>query len=172
MRVMVLALLGTVLATACQPAVKDGMPLAERRLAEKVVDTGLLLPLNEESLRQIAAQQAQQAMMQGMLASDQFVQGAMAIQRALAPAVAEARELAIKGLVDAYNVKELELLAEFFVSKRGENIRANLEAALSPSQELFMGRAQEATVKALEQVRAAWPEAQPAAPAPEAPPSN
>ncbi len=179
MRMMALALLGTVLAGACQPAAKDGMPLAERRLAEKLLASGLLIPTGEEGMRQLATQQAQQAMMSGALLPDQFVQAAMAIERNMKPVMAEVHESAVKGLVDSYNVKELELLVEFFASKRGEAVRENISTALAPSQELMGGRAQEAVAKAIEQVRSAWPEAGPApteAPmvpgAPVAPPSN
>mgnify|MGYP001436870390 CR=1 FL=1 len=167
MRMMALALLGTVLAGACQPAAKDGLPLAERRLAEKLVNTGLLISVDPAGLRQVAGQQAQQAVMAGYLAPDQFQQGIMAIERSMEPVMAEARESAVKGLVDTFNVKELEMLVEFFASKRGDNIRNNLGAALGPSEELIASKANEAIGKALEQLRGAWPAAPtpPAAPA-------
>jgi len=165
MRMMALALLGTVLAGACQPATQDGMPLAERRLAEKIIDAGLLIPMGNDSLRQFAGQQAQQAMMAGMLAQDQFVQGAMAIERGMEPVMLEVREAAVKGLSDTYNVKELTMLAEFFASKQGDDIRNKLGAALEPSQVLMNERAQAAMVTALDKLKAAWPEPAPAAPA-------
>jgi len=165
MRMMALALLGTVLAGACQPASTDGMPLAERRLAEKIIDAGLLIPMGDDSLRQFAGQQAQQAMMAGMLAQEQFVQGAMAIERGMEPVMLEVREAAVKGLSDAYNVKELTMLAEFFASKQGDDIRNKLGAALEPSQVLMNERAQAAMVTALDKLKAVWPEPAPAAPA-------
>jgi hypothetical protein len=145
------------------------MPLAERRLAEKLVDTGLLVSVSPEGLREVANQQAQQAVMSGFLAPDQFRQGAMAIQRSMEPVMAEARESAVKGLVDTFNVKELEMLVEFFASKRGDNIRNNLGTALAPSEQLIGAKAGEAIGKALEQVRSAWPEAPPAPEAPAGP---
>jgi hypothetical protein len=153
MRMMALALLGTVLAGACQPASTDGMPLAERRLAEKIIDAGLLIPMGE------------------MLAQEQFVQGAMAIERGMDPVMVEVREAAVKGLSDTYNVKELTMLAEFFASKQGDDIRNRLNAALEPSQVLMNERAQIAMVEALDKLKAAWPEPAPAAPpAPAGPP--
>lgn len=164
MRIMAIALLGTVLAAACQPATKDGMPLAERRLAEKLVDTGLIVSVNEESRKQIASEQARQAVMAQYLSPDQYKQGILAIERSLEPIMAEARETAVKGLVDSFNVKELEMLVEFFASKRGENIRNNLTAAVGPSEQLLASKGGEAVGKALEQVRGAWPEAPPAPP--------
>jgi len=167
MRMMAIALLGTVLAAACQPATKDGLPLAERRLAEKLISTGMLVSVDEESLSRIASEQARQAVMANFISPDQYGQGTLAIKRSLEPVMAEAREMTVKALVDAYNVKELELLVEFFVSKRGENIRNNLPAALAPSEQLLASKGGEAVGKALEQVRAAWPAAPP--PAPEMP---
>lgn len=167
MRMMALALLATVLAGACQPATKDGMPLAERRLAEKLVNTGLLISVDDEGLNRIASEQARQAVMANFISPDQYGQGTMAIKRSLEPIMAEAREVTVKGLVDAYNVKELELLVEFFASKRGENIRNNLSAVVAPSEQLLASKGGEAVGKALEQVRSAWPEAPP--PAPEMP---
>lgn len=174
MRMIALALLGTVLAGACQPAAKDGLPLAERRLAEKILDTGLLIPAGNDGLRQIAIEQAQQAAMAGMLTPEQFPQGALAIERNMKAILPEVREAAVKGLVDAYNVKELELLVAFFASKRGDTIREKLNDALAPSNELMNGRAQEAVMKGIEQVRSAWPEAgaAPAVPPPAPAPSN
>lgn len=159
MRMIALALLGTVLAGACQPATEGGLPLAEQRLAAKIIDSGLLLPLGGEGLREMAGQQAQQAVMAGALAPDQFVQGAMAIERGMEPVMAEVREAAVKGLVDAYNVRELKMLAEFFATKTGDDVRAKIGPALEPSQVLMNERAQEAMGKALERLRAAWPEA-------------
>lgn len=164
MRMMAIALLGTVLAAGCQPAAKDGMPLAERRLAEKLIDSGLLISVDKESLRQAAGQQAQQAVMAQMLAPDQYRQGALAIERSMEPIMAEARDTAVKGLVDAFNVKELELLVEFFASKKGENIRNSLGAAIAPSEELIQAKANDAIMKAIEQVRSAWPSPPPPAP--------
>lgn len=167
MRSMALLLLGTVVVAGCQPASKDGMPLAERRLAEKIIDAGLLIPMGKDSLRQFAGQQAQQAMMGGLLAQDQFVQGAMAIERGMEPVMTEVREAAVKGLSDTYTVKELTMLAEFFASAKGDDIRNRLNSALEPSQVLMNERAQAAMTQALEKLRAAWPE--PAAPGPVVP---
>jgi len=172
MRMIALALLGTVLAAGCQPTVKDGMPVAERRLAEKIVDSGLLVPVGEGSQRQMAGQLAQQAMMGGALAPEQFVQAAMAIERALEPVAKEARETAIKGLVDAYNVKELELLADFFVSKQGEQVRNKITEALEPSQALMNERAQTVTAEALQRLKAAWPAPTPTPAAPQGDPRS
>ena len=135
------------------------MPLAEQRLAAKILDSGLLIPLGGDGLREMAGQQAQQAVMAGALAPDQFVQGAMAIERGMEPVMAEVREAAIKGLVDAYNVRELKMLAEFFATKTGDDVRAKIGPALEPSQVLMNERAQEAMGKALERLKAAWPEA-------------
>jgi len=165
MRLIALALLGTVLAGACQPASEGGLPLAEKRLAAKILDSGLLIPLGGDSLREMAGQQAQQAVMAGQLAPDQFVQGAMAIERGLEPVMAEVRETAIKGLVDTYNVRELKMLTEFFASKTGDDVRAKIGPALEPSQVLMNERAQEAMGKAIERLKAAWPEPGAAAPA-------
>ncbi len=171
MRMMALALLGTILAGACQPTSEGGLPLAEQRLAARILDSGLLIPLGGDSLREMAGQQAQQAVMAGALAPEQFVQGAMAIERGLEPVMAEVRETAIKGLVDAYNVRELKMLAEFFASKTGDDVRAKIGPALEPSQVLMNERAQEAMDKALERLRAAWPQAG-AGPAPATDPAG
>lgn len=172
MRMLALALLGTVLAGACQPAATDGMPLAERRLAEKLLDTGIFVPTSEEGLSEIAFQQAQQVVMAGMLAPEQMTQGAMAIARNLKSVLPEVREAAVKGLVDSYNVKELELMVEFFGSRRGESVREKLSSSLAPSQELLAGRGQEAVMKAIEQVQSAWPEAGPVPVVPPAAPGE
>lgn len=171
MRMIALALVGTVLAGACQPTTEGGLPLAEQRLAARILDSGLLIPLGGDGLREMAGQQAQQAVMSGALAPDQFVQGAMAIERGMEPVMAEVREAAIKGLVDAYNVRELKMLAEFFATKTGDDVRAKIGPALEPSQVLMNERAQEAMMTALDKLKAAWPEPAPAAPAmPAAPP--
>ena len=87
------------------------------------------------------------------------------------PVMVEVREAAIKGLSDTYNVKELTMLAEFFASKQGDDVRNKISAALEPSQVLMNERAQEAMMTALDKLKAAWPEPAPAAPAmPAAPP--
>lgn len=157
---------------ACQPAGAPGAaPVAEQRLAAKLVEAGVPLPLDRDGLQQIAFQQVQGMMFQDGLSPEQARQVLMGVTKNLEAATPEIKEMLIKTLTDEFNVKELELLVKFVASKEGKAIQEKMPVVGEKGSTEFQTMAQQAAVKALADVRAAWPvPPPPAPPAPAVPP--
>lgn len=151
--------------TACQPT--SGPPAAEVRLATKLVDAGVPIPLDGEGMQQIAYQQVQGMMQQDGLSPEQARQVLMGITKNLEASTPEIKEALVKSFTDEFNVKELELLVKFVTSKEGQAIQEKIQVVGQKGSEQFQAIAQQAGVKALADLRSVWPV--PPAPAPEAP---
>ena len=153
---------------ACQPA--SGPPAAEVRLATKLVEAGVPIPVEGDALQQIAFQQVQGMMAQDGLAPEQARQVLMGIVKNLEDKKPEIKEALVKAFTDEFNVKELELLVKFVTTKEGQAIQEKIQVVGQSGSEQFQKIAQEAGVKALADLRSAWPVPPPPAPpaAPEA----
>lgn len=152
---------------ACQPATPSGAPASEVRLATKLVDAGVPIPLEGEAVQQLAYQQVQGMMFQDGLSPEQARQVMMGISKNLEAAAPEIKEEMIKSFTDQFNVKELELLVKFVTSKEGQAIQEKMPLVGQGASEVLQKRAQEAGVKALADLRSVWPT--PPAPAPSLP---
>lgn len=152
---------------ACQPADPSGAPASEVRLAKKLVEAGVPIPLEGEAVQQLAYQQVQGMMFQDGLSPEQARQVMMGISKNLEAAAPEIKEGMIKAFTDEFNVKELELLVKFVTSKEGQAIQEKIQIVGQKSSEVLQARAQEAGVKALADLRSVWPV--PPAPAPAQP---
>lgn len=169
--VAVIALSGAL--AACQPASKDGVSLTEKRLAEKIIDAGVLVPLDKQGLQQIAFQQVQGMMFQDGLKPQEARQVMLSISKKLETSVPEIKQQLVETLAGEFNAKELELLLKLVDSKEGKAINQKMQLVGEKSSEQLRARVQVASSKALEDVRKAWPTpppppppAAPAAPAP------
>ena len=150
---------------ACQPA--SGPPAAEVRLATKLVEAGVPIPLEGEGLQQIAYQQVQGMMMQDGLSPDQARQVMRGIVKNMEAATPAMKEALVKSFTDEFNVKELELLVKFVTSEEGKGIQEKIQIVGQKGSEQFQAMAQDAGVRALAELRSVWPV--PPAPAPAAP---
>lgn len=149
--------------TACQPA--SGPPAAEVRLANKLIEAGVPIPIEGDAFQQIAFQQVQGMMAQDGLAPEQARQVLMGIAKNLEDKKPEIKEALVKAFTDEFNVKELELLVKFVTSKEGQAIQEKIQVVGQTGSEQFQAIAQEAGVKALADLRSAWPVPPPPAPA-------
>lgn len=162
----VIAVAAAVVALAgCQP--KAGPPAAEVRLAAKLVDAGVPIPLDSETMQQIAYQQVQGMMFQDGLSPEQARQVLMGIVKKLEDDKPKIKESLIASFAEEFNVKELELLVKMVTSKEGAAIQEKIQIVGQKGSEQFQAQAQEAGVKALADLRSVWPV--PPAPAPAAP---
>jgi hypothetical protein len=164
-RTVIAVVAAAVALTACQPS--TGAPAAEVRLATKLVDAGVPIPIEGEALQQVAYQQVQGMMQQDGLAPEQARQVLMGIAKNLEDKKPEIKEALVKSFTDEFNVKELELLVKFVTSKEGQAIQEKIQVVGQKGSEQFQAMAQEAGVKALADLRSVWPI--PPAPAPAAP---
>ena len=164
-RTVIAVVAAAVALTACQPT--SGPPTAEVRLATKLVDAGVPIPLDGEGMQQIAYQQVQGMMQQDGLSPEQARQVLMGITKNLEASTPEIKEALVKSFTDEFNVKELELLVRFVTSKEGQAIQEKIQVVGQKGSEQFQAIAQQAGVKALADLRSVWPV--PPAPAPEAP---
>jgi hypothetical protein len=82
------------------------------RLATKLVDAGVPIPLDGEGMQQIAYQQVQGMMQQDGLSPEQARQVLMGITKNLEASTPEIKEALVKSFTDEFNVKELELLVK------------------------------------------------------------
>lgn len=149
---------------ACQPASKDGPSLAEKRLAEKIIDAGIIVPLDKQGLQQVAFQQVQGMMFQDGLTPQEARQVMLAITKNIEATEPEIRAQMVENLTSEFNVKEMELLLKFINSKEGKAINEKMPAIGEKSAEQFRAHLQVAGSKALEDVRKAWPTPPPPAP--------
>jgi hypothetical protein len=156
----------------CQPGGAAGAaPAAETRLAAKLVDLGVPIPLDGEGMQQAAFQAVQGMMFQDGLSQEQARQVLMGISKNLEASKPEIKETLIKSLTDEFNVKELELLVQFVASKEGMAIQEKMPVVGNKGGEQMQALVQQAATKALADVRAAWPvPPPPAPPAPAVPP--
>jgi hypothetical protein len=143
---------------ACQPtAPAGGVSLAEKRLAEKIIDAGVLIPLDKDGLQQVAFQQVQGMMYQDGLSPQEARQVMLSITKNLEVSTPEFRQQMVETLAQEFSVKEMELLLKFVTSKEGKAIQEKMPAVGEKSSEQFRAHAQLAGAKALEDVRKAWP---------------
>lgn len=151
---------------ACQPAGAPGAaPVAEQRLAAKLVDLGVPVPLEGEGMQQMVFQTIQGMMFQDGVPQEQARQVMMGIGKNLDSSKAEIKEALIKSLTDEFNVKELELLVKFVDSKEGKAIQEKMPVVGNAGAEKLQAAIQQAATKALAEVRSAWPVPPPPAPA-------
>jgi hypothetical protein len=163
MKAMVAVVAAAAALGACQPA-KPGPSLAEQRLATKIIDAGILMPLDKDGLQQIAFQQVQSMMMQDGLSPQQARQVMLAITRNLEASVPEMKEQMVTTLTDEFNTKEMELLLRIVISKEGKAINEKMQTIGEKTGEQFRAHAEIASASALEDVRKAWPTPPPPAP--------
>lgn len=149
----------------CQPS--TGPSLAEQRLAGKLVDEGILGPVDREGLQQIAFQQVQGMMYQDGLTPQMAQQVLIGMTRNLEAAIPDMREQMITALTDEFTAKEMELLLKFVASKEGKAIQEKMPAVGEKTAEQLRAHAQIAGAKALDELRAAWPAPLPKPPAAE-----
>lgn len=154
----------------CQPSGAPnipGVPASEARLAAKLVDLGVPIPLEGEAMQQAAFQAVQGMMFQDGVSQEQARQVLLGINKHLEASKPEIKEAMIKSLTDEFNVKELELLVKFVDSKEGKAIQEKMPVVGNKGGEQIQALVQQAATKALADVRSAWPV--PPAPAPAAP---
>ena len=163
-RTVIAVVAAAVALTACQPS--TGAPAAEVRLATKLVDAGVPIPIEGDALQQIAYQQVQGMMQQDGLAPEQARQVLMGIAKNLEDKRPEIKDALVKSFTE-FNVKELELLVKFVTTKEGQAIQEKIQVVGQKGSEQFQAMAQEAGVKALADLRSVWPI--PPSPAPAAP---
>lgn len=148
---------------ACQPT--TGPSLAEKRIAGKIIDEGILGPVDREGLQQIAFQQVQGMMYQDGLSPQMAQQVLIGMTRNLEASMPEVREQMIAALSEELSVKEMELLLKFAASKEGKAIQEKLPIVGEKTSEQLRAHAQIAGAKALDELRAAWPAPLPKPPA-------
>ena len=171
MKPMIAVIAAAVALTACQPAPKDGISLTEKRLAEKIIDAGVLIPLDKQGLQQIAFQQVQGMMFQDGLQPQEARQVMLTLSKSLESSVPEIKQQLVETLAGEFNPKELELLLKIVASKEGKAINEKMQIVGEKSSEQLRAHVQVASAKALDDVRKAWPTPPPPAPpaAPAAP---
>jgi hypothetical protein len=167
MKLRTLAALAAVagLAAACQPD-PSGVSPSERRLAEKIADSGDLLPLNQEGLMQLGMREVQNLMMQGGVSQDQAMQVLIDYSRQAKDGLPAIRETLVKDLATELSLGELDLLARFLTSEEGKSLQAKMQAALQNSGEQFQQLVSEQIATSAQRVRSAWPVASPPPPPP------
>jgi hypothetical protein len=144
------------LAAACG-ADASGVSPTERRLAEKIADSGALLPLNQDGLMQLGMREVQNLMMQGGTTQEQAMQVLIDYSRQAKDALPAVRETLVTDLSRELSLRELDLLARFLTSEEGKSLQAKMEAALSNSGQQFQQVASEEMAKSAARVRSAWP---------------
>lgn len=171
MKPIIAALFAATALAACQPAAKDGIPASEKRLAEKIIDAGVLIPLDKQGLQQIAFQQVQGMMYQDGLQPQEARQVMLSLSKNLEASVPEIKQQLVETLAGEFNAKELELLLKIVASKEGKAINEKMQIVGEKSSEQLRAHVQVAGAKALDDVRKAWPTPPPPAPpaAPAAP---
>ncbi len=161
---LVIAIVAAAAALAgCQPT--TGPSLAEKRLAGKIIDEGILGPLDREGLQQIAFQQVQGMMFQDGLTPQMAQQVLIGMTRNLEASIPDMREQMVTALTDEFSVKEMELLLKFVASREGKAIQEKMPAVGEKTSALMQANAQVAGAKALDELRAAWPAPLPKPPA-------
>jgi hypothetical protein len=170
MKPMIAVIAAAAALAACQPAPKDGISLTEKRLAEKIIDAGVLMPLDKQGLEQIAFQQVQGMMYQDGLQPQEARQVMLSLSKNLEASVPEIKQQLVETLAGEFNAKELELLLKLVASKEGKAINEKMQVVGEKSSEQLRAHVQVAGAKALDDVRKAWPTPPP--PAPPAPPAG
>ena len=164
-RTVIAVVAAAVALTACQPT--SGPPAAEVRLATKLVDAGVPIPLDGEGMQQIAYQQVQGMMQQDGLSPEQARQVLMGITKNLEAATPEIKEALAKSFTAESNVTELEPPVKLVTPTQGQATQEKIQVVGQKGSEQFQTIAQQAGVKALADLRSVWPV--PPAPAPAAP---
>ena len=117
MKTTIAVLAASVALAACQPAKPGAASASEMRLATKIIETGILAPVDKAGLQQIAFQQVQGMMFQDGLQPQEARQVAQAVIKNLEGSLPEIKKQLAQTLTEEFNVKELELLLKIIDSK-------------------------------------------------------
>ena len=164
MKTTIAVLAASVALAACQPAKPGAASASEMRLATKIIDTGVLAPVDKAGLQQIAFQQVQGMMFQDGLQPQEARQVAQSVIKNLEASLPEVKKQLAETLTEQFNVKELELLLKIIDSKEGKAINEKMQVVGEKSAEQLRAHVQVAAAKALDEVRKAWPTPPPPAP--------